>query len=450
MDTETESETVKQQTASSLSSEFSLPANPLKPIVAPSDKEVLTVLLERVDLNLQTDDYSNKLEIGEQFRFYPSHKGSAHGYCRDKKKLYLTQVRNRLDVNDFVVAYRNALTQHGYKVAQPGKAQFALQQTSSMPDLSLAAKIVGLKIRTCSSPNAYIIDEASRYSHPGKASTYLKIEWALFDNLRRKVIYRGVSEGVDHGFSGPVQRDGLNVSLHKAFSSALERQLSNADFAEKFIRNEAQTNETPSTGRVHLSPVYAPRGNETFSQRVRDLLGSVCTVRTPSGHGSGFLVDNEGHVLTNHHVVGTADTALLLFGDEEIPARVVARGEMADVALLKMERIPDPKPLDLSLTEPVVGESLFVVGTPLDESLSHTVTSGILSSVREVAGVRYFQTDAAVNPGNSGGPVFDSSGNVIALAVASLRDNNGSSVNINYLVPMRNALSALGIASNIK
>ena len=77
--------------------------------------------------------------------------------------------------------------------------------------------------------------------------------------------------------------------------------------------------------------------------------------------------------------------------------------------------------------------------------LSHTVTQGILSAVRQESGRRLFQTDASINPGNSGGPVFDSAGELVALSVAGLFTRQGASLNVNYLIPIGEELQALKV-----
>ena len=92
-----------------------------------------------------------------------------------------------------------------------------------------------------------------------------------------------------------------------------------------------------------------------------------------------------------------------------------------------------------------LGEEIYVVGTPLDERLDFSISRGIISARRTLDEKSYYQTDAAVNPGNSGGPVFNSSGNAIGITVAGLFTRDGGSRNINYVIPILDALDALKI-----
>jgi len=92
---------------------------------------------------------------------------------------------------------------------------------------------------------------------------------------------------------------------------------------------------------------------------------------------------------------------------------------------------------------PTIGDELYVIGTPLKIEFQHTITKGILSARRNISGLPYLQTDAAINPGNSGGPVFDASGELIALTVSGMFTQGGASLNINYLIPIDDAMKTL-------
>ncbi len=146
------------------------------------------------------------------------------------------------------------------------------------------------------------------------------------------------------------------------------------------------------------------------------------------GTGSGFVIDKEGHILTNYHVVKGADEIEIRFqGDPKpYPARVVGAVPPMDIALLKVKAPKDrlhPIPLGDS-DQVVVGQKAIAIGNPF--GLDFTVTEGIVSAVRKNPGVEsslipyLIQTDAAINPGNSGGPLLDSHGRVIGINAAIL------------------------------
>ena len=146
--------------------------------------------------------------------------------------------------------------------------------------------------------------------------------------------------------------------------------------------------------------------------------------RPDGGTGSGFIVDGEGWVLTNAHVVaGYSDVIVTLGGRFEFVGKVVGVDEEVDLAVVKIEAEGDLPIVSLGDSDLVaVGDDVFAVGYPLGPALgtAQTVTRGIVSSERRIGDVNYLQTDAAINPGNSGGPLVNSTGDVIGINTARI------------------------------
>ena len=151
------------------------------------------------------------------------------------------------------------------------------------------------------------------------------------------------------------------------------------------------------------------------------------------GLGSGVLISNDGKVLTAAHVVQTADVARVEFPDgQEIIARVIGSDVQSDLALLQLKEMPKGvAPVTLGDSDKVeVGDQIFVIGAPY--GISQTLSVGHLSgrhrlnSNNQSTSVEFLQTDAAINTGNSGGPMFDMEGNVIGI-VSSIMSRTGGS-----------------------
>jgi serine protease Do len=141
--------------------------------------------------------------------------------------------------------------------------------------------------------------------------------------------------------------------------------------------------------------------------------------------GSGFVINEGGFVLTNAHVVQNAtDIRVVLSGSRrEYPARIIGRDHLTDTALLHVEGAPPLKPLALGRSsELAVGEMVMALGNPL--GLSHTVTQGLVSAIERVVPgenaplVDFIQTDSAINPGSSGGPLINLYGEVVGINTA--------------------------------
>jgi serine protease Do len=162
--------------------------------------------------------------------------------------------------------------------------------------------------------------------------------------------------------------------------------------------------------------------------------------------GSGFLISPDGYVVTNNHLIqgltgtGTVDSVTVTLADRrEFPARIVGRDQASDLALLKIEGSNFPFVNWGDSTRTRVGDWVIAIGQPL--GLGGTVTAGIVSALhRGITGTgaydRYIQTDAAINRGNSGGPMFDMQGNVIGINTALFStEQGGGNIGIGFAIP---------------
>jgi S1-C subfamily serine protease len=169
--------------------------------------------------------------------------------------------------------------------------------------------------------------------------------------------------------------------------------------------------------------------------------------------GSGFVIDAEGHLLTNNHVVeGATDITVKLGSDDEsYPAKVVGTDPATDVALLKVD-VPAERLHPLALgdsSELEVGDPVVAIGNPF--GLDRTVTSGIVSALqRQIEAPNGFsishviQTDAAINPGNSGGPLIDAEGRVVGINSQIETGGSGGNVGIGFAIPINTARDVAG------
>ena len=172
--------------------------------------------------------------------------------------------------------------------------------------------------------------------------------------------------------------------------------------------------------------------------------------RYGSGAGSGTVIDREGHILTNYHVVGGArQVSVTLAGGEEREGRVIGVDPENDLAVVKL----DPRGLHLTVipfgrsADLLVGQKVLAIGNPF--ALSRTLTTGVVSGlgrpVRADSGAiiqEMIQTDASVNPGNSGGPLLNSRGEMIGITTTIISPSGGS-VGIGFAVPIDTARRVL-------
>lgn len=167
------------------------------------------------------------------------------------------------------------------------------------------------------------------------------------------------------------------------------------------------------------------------------------------GQGSGFILDKQGHILTNNHVIDNAQRVEVTLSDKhKYKAQVLHVDKVHDLALLQINA-PNLQPAELAAGNNLqVGQKVFAIGNPF--GLSGTMTRGIISAIRSIRGPtgaaidNAIQTDAAINPGNSGGPLLNSKGQVIGINTM-IASNNGvdQSAGIGFAIPITTVRTVL-------
>ena len=185
------------------------------------------------------------------------------------------------------------------------------------------------------------------------------------------------------------------------------------------------------------------------TERLLDLWGRTRIRRYPTqGQGSGVIVTNEGHVVTNHHVIaGQQQIQVTLHGGKTYPARLIGEDTMLDIAVLKIEGDGPFVPLKMGDSSEVqVGQIVFAVGNPF--GLGETITQGIISAKERSLSDNQrdlFQTDAAINPGNSGGPLVNLRGEIVGINVAIFTPDRDkpSFLGVGFSIPSNDVKDAL-------
>jgi len=165
------------------------------------------------------------------------------------------------------------------------------------------------------------------------------------------------------------------------------------------------------------------------------------------GMGSGFVIDNQGHILTNYHVIEGARQVEVTTSDKaKYKAQVIGTDPPHDLAVIQIPTTKVPAAEIGDSKNLQVGQKVFAIGNPF--GLSGTMTRGIISSIRSVRGEHGFideaiQTDAAINPGNSGGPLLNSHGQVIGINSMILTGGAEQSAGIGFAIPINTAKAVL-------
>ena len=219
-----------------------------------------------------------------------------------------------------------------------------------------------------------------------------------------------------------------------------------ADLAEKLmpsVVNISTTQTVKTNSNSNPFPFKFPPGSP-FGEMFKDFENQQPTERKASALGSGFIIKEEGIVITNNHVIANAEDILVRVGDKEYKAKLVGADPYMDVAVLKMDTKDKFKTVKFGDSDLArVGDWAMAIGNPF--GLGGTVTAGIISARnRDINLTRYddfIQTDASINQGNSGGPLFNLKGEVIGINTAIL--GQGGSIGIGFAIPANAASNVI-------
>jgi len=232
----------------------------------------------------------------------------------------------------------------------------------------------------------------------------------------------------------------LLVSFNLSLSVYAEvRPVSFADLAEKVMPSVVNISTTTTiTTQANPFPFEFPPGSP-FEDMFKDF--GTPQKRKSSALGSGFIIDKEGIVITNNHVIqGAEDILVRVNGDKEYKAKVLGADPGMDIAVLKMETDEKFIPVEFGDSDKArIGDWVIAIGNPF--GFGGTVTSGIISARNRSIGLSryedFIQTDASINQGNSGGPLFNMDGDVIGINTAILGPSG--SIGIGFAIPSNNA-----------
>ncbi len=229
--------------------------------------------------------------------------------------------------------------------------------------------------------------------------------------------------------AGPSLMVGVAQAQTPGQTSAVQRGAAGANSLPDIVRLfEDQKNRVVS---VQTEMAAAPQAASMFGP-----FGQAPERGPAMGQGSGFIVDAQGYLITNYHVVAGANVIRVVFNDgDSVPAELVGADQLTDIALLRIKTSKRLSAVTLGNSADIrTGEWVAAIGSPF--GLEHSVTVGVLSATGRRIGHgpydNFLQTDASINPGNSGGPLFNLRGEVVGVNTAIIRNGQG----IGFAVPI--------------
>jgi S1-C subfamily serine protease len=429
-------------------------ADYLPPQAQPADATPAPVGWSGIEMKLPTGD-----DVGTV--------GSGDGFCPwPYQPVTRNDIRKSIDHEDIKDIFRDSLKSQGYDVTGTVNFDFPddFEGEEQRSEYKIGAKITQAQIYACySTPNVLEWILGGRYGYDGEF--YVGIDWFLYDALRRKVVYKTHSEGYskrrnpsqegitllfDDAFEMAAHNLGTDKGLHdilffgaKPENDGLKKDNNHPERRRQFDPDEEVVLSNPP---LLTSPFVAHAEHDRHV---------AVMIEGGDSEGSGFFITQQGHILTNAHVVGDALLLRVVTADkkDKLIAEVLRKDKARDIALIRLQEIPKGMKivtLPIRTGWPKVGEPVYDIGSPLDKRSQDTVRGGIVSALRKdfrIMGARqtFIQSDVASQPGNSGGPLLDGNGNIVGLADMGLMSQDDNDFSLNYFIPIGEALDALDI-----
>lgn len=356
--------------------------------IVPRKEKDKYIFLKNTSFNVNKEDLV--------FKTYNSH----NKYNKGKKESEISKGKSdlKLDNTIFSDAIADVLKKHGYT----DTTRSVLQNKTNT--IYLGAEVNNIQF---SDIHNYKGQFRQNYS-VGEVT----INWTFYDVYGQKKFQRSTvsksGEFSSNFYDEP--QDYIEVILEDAITASFFEVLK-ADEVQKLLKEEQV--EKPS-----FTPLAIKRNNESsLVKTISEAQNATVTLKNKDGHGSGIVIDNEGYILTNFHVVANQEqnTTVILKGGEEIPCTVVRVNEYADLALLKVNKKFNSSFKLPTAAEYSAGMDVFAIGTPNSIELGQTLSKGIISGIRNNKDSEWIQTDVSVNPGNSGGALIDRDGRLLGV-----------------------------------
>ena len=267
----------------------------------------------------------------------------------------------------------------------------------------------------------------------------LTVLWELLDNRVDEVTYK-----VRTRYFHDIDIQNFEADFPRMIGGTLLSLLKR----EKFLSMlKKRTDGKTDAANYSNATIRRCTGKNPLPAGMNRALNATVVVKNGAGTGSGFFISPDGFILTANHVVAHANTVTVkTHAGKEMTAAVVRQNKSQDVAILKIDQ-PSPDCFSLAKDTPL-GTEMFGIGAPAGEELAFSVSKGIVSGKREFEGRQYIQTDTSLNPGNSGGPLVNYNGEVIA--VVSWKLSIPGFEGIAFGVPIQHAFDSISLTAGAK
>lgn len=329
---------------------------------------------------------------------------------------------------EFTDIFFEEMTNANYDVVGDPSRLFEEEEELARALYAVAGQITDIRMNIC-----------DQYGQRQSGEAAVTVEWQVYSKLERRIVYETTTKG--YFKTDQATPSGDIILFQNAFGKAAANLAADPEFLG-LLKQEAGAEAATFQG-IDIAPVALFEG--PITNNMDDVRLAAVTIEFGEGvHGSGFFISESGLLLTNAHVVGEATKVrVVLSNGMALVGRVLRVHKLRDVALVKVD-VEGAHPLPIRTRPADVGEEVYAVGTPLSEKLRASLTKGVVSAhrIKELSELPIIQADVDIQPGNSGGPLVDASGNVVGISVSGYGDR---SIGLNFFIPIRDALEKLNL-----
>lgn len=314
-----------------------------------------------------------------------------------------------------------------------------IEKTKSIFDRSIDPRyIIRGAIKTIS------IDAHSSSDYVFK--TTLKVEWKVYDRLERLLFtktFEGVGQRAKSSEGG--DSEGVSTSIDDAVRRSVNQLLFSKEFVNYIQKSKDFEKKNVFENYTEEFAIAKPKAI-TNPKVLSEASNSVVTVIRSESHGSGTVISQDGYILTNAHVCGSDTVLKVRFKNgDEVTATLIRMNIDEDLALLKFDNKNKIPGLILMKdnSDVTVSDEIYVVGTPADLTLGQSISRGLISGERVIKKRKLYQTDAAINGGNSGGAMLDKKGYVVGIPSSKIKGTGLEG--LGFAIPSAVAFEALKI-----
>ncbi len=390
----------------------------------PPNTEVVPIEFAKVSVNISR---------GTQIGAYRLEYAKCYPFA---EYLYWNQGRVTSRNVEFADIFHEELSAANFDVVGDPAEIFASRETRQRALHAVGGQITEILMNICDQIHWW--DGSSLGTQSGEAS--VKVKWQVYAKLDRRVVFETTTEG--YFKTDKAVPDGEIFLIQQAFASAAANLAADLKFRKILARTGGPAAAEPRYSVMRF-PGLRPF-NKPFAENMRQVIDANVTLTLGEDHGSGFVISGGGLIVTNYHVVGEAPVIkVVLASGLKVDGKILRTHKRRDVALVQVP-ISGLTALPIRKTPVHVGEEVYAVGTPLSRELKATVTKGIVSAIRKRkhSGLEDIQGDVDIQPGSSGGPLLDKSGNVVGISHSGIEEK---SIGINFFIPIQDALAKLNL-----